>query len=470
MQLLNEEIIGETALIEKESSGLPDGVLLRVTYPICNLGKRNHNNRVYTREVWEKVLANQDLQMKLEKRNLFGHAEHPKTVQSSVEKVSHVIPKFWIDEGVVKQTFEVLDTPYGRIINTLLRANCNVGVSTRAEGDLYEAEDKDGKFMSVVPDKYRYTTTDFTADPSTFGVYPETLERSLVPLIKQGIESHKLDRQFAASMLEGMQLNEAKELLKEMTVEKKTLVECSLEELADYIKKNWIDLMSKSDIKELVVLEHVKLISESRKDRVEEAVSKADLEEKIEELGEQLVSMQSVLDSAVLMGKNYTDVNLEVAQVEFGKKFMAEAEVKVKTKIKEISDVFEMRIKSISEDSDKKKTELSNKLRVLEARKNVFVDKVKALSEEIGKFDQKVLEAYKKHRIKILGKAGSKKLVKLEACSSFEEVDRLLEDIVEGIRDGVAYTPISEIVVQKQPGHFSGLYTEVSGLLEAMSG
>ncbi len=103
---------------------------------------------------------------------MFFHAEHPSTTQSNTEKVAGVVTDMVLNESENKvyAVMEVLDTPYGRIVDTLLRAGCGIGVSTRADGELEEALDEDGSgYQRVVPESYRFVTIDFTADPSTFG-------------------------------------------------------------------------------------------------------------------------------------------------------------------------------------------------------------------------------------------------------------------------------------------------------------
>ena len=212
--LLNEIILTKPIFEEVQREKLPDGVLCRVTYNVNNIGERNANKRVYEKAVWDKVLADNDLKKKLESRALFGHAEHPEQTQSNLEKTSHVIFEMWIDEkeNQVYQKIDVLDTPTGRIVDTLLRAGCQVGVSTRAEGDLEEAEDDDGTYQRVIPESYRYVTTDFTADPSTFGVVPQDVKRNIVSTI--GKEYHnesadKSEREFARLLLEHMKCKKA---------------------------------------------------------------------------------------------------------------------------------------------------------------------------------------------------------------------------------------------------------------------
>ena len=92
-------------------------------------------------------------------------------------------------DNTVYQTIDVLDTEYGRIIECLLEAGCQVGVSTRAEGELEESQDDEGSFMRVIPEKYNYITTDFTADPSTSKPYPVSVEHRIVQELKSGVKN-----------------------------------------------------------------------------------------------------------------------------------------------------------------------------------------------------------------------------------------------------------------------------------------
>lgn len=186
---------------------LPDGVLCRVSYPICNIGEKNANNRVYEKAVWDKVLIQDDLKRKLKNRSLFGHAEHPEQTQSNLEKTCHVIFEMWQDNGVVWQTLDILDTPTGRIVDCCLRAGCKVGMSTRAEGDLEEAEDDNGAYQKVVVESYSYETTDFTADPSVASALPHNVKFKVVSEIKKVSEMDNItnsEKEFAYRILESI--------------------------------------------------------------------------------------------------------------------------------------------------------------------------------------------------------------------------------------------------------------------------
>lgn len=213
---IKETISSKPVIEEIGQEELPESVLCRVTYNICNIGERNANNRVYNRDVWDKVLGDKTIREMIENRRLFGQAEHPVETQSDLQLTSHVVHKMWLDEDTnnVYQTLDVLDTPMGRIIDCFLRGRCGVGVSTRADGDLEESEDDQGKFQKVIAESYNYITTDFTADPSTFNVLPQDVKKNVVSSVKAEMENKNAtaeERKFATTLLESIQGKETKE-------------------------------------------------------------------------------------------------------------------------------------------------------------------------------------------------------------------------------------------------------------------
>lgn len=216
---LIEKVVNKYVLNENVQK---DGVLCRLIYPICNIGERNHNDRIYEEALWDRVEQDKNIKEKLNNRTLFGQAEHPKEeTQSNLEKTSHIVTRIYREKELFegkeilkeKAEIEILDTPYGRIVNTLLRAGCNVGVSTRADGELEEAVDEAGnKFNRVIPEQYRFITVDFTADPSTFSPYAEKVEHNIVCAVQQGVGEKKMDKAYGLSLLENFNSDEAKEV------------------------------------------------------------------------------------------------------------------------------------------------------------------------------------------------------------------------------------------------------------------
>lgn len=216
MLLVERNFSKPVRILEATGAQLPDGVLLQLIYPVCNIGELNANKRMYEKELWDLVLENQDLQEKLSNRTLYGQAEHPKETASDLQLTSHIIHEMWIGEdNRVYQTFDVLDTPCGRIIECLIRAGSKVGVSTRAEGDLEEAvnEETGEKYHRVVPKSYRYVTTDFTADPSTFGAMAVDVKKNIITAARTAAESKtskKGEIRFARQILESLECDHKK--------------------------------------------------------------------------------------------------------------------------------------------------------------------------------------------------------------------------------------------------------------------
>lgn len=219
MAELVESMFAKAKIIEREKDKLPEGVLCRAEYPICNLGSRNANNRIYEDDVWDKVLNDKNIVGKMESRALFGHAEHPETLQSNVEKASHVVTGISVDkeDRKVNCTVDVLDTPHGKIVDTILKADCGIGMSTRAEGDLEESTDSEGTYFKVKPNSYNFITVDFTADPSTFGTLPTSVERNVVQEIRKGVFDNQVSEDFALTALKGMKTKEASSLFESIS-------------------------------------------------------------------------------------------------------------------------------------------------------------------------------------------------------------------------------------------------------------
>jgi type I site-specific restriction endonuclease len=72
-----------------------------------------------------------------------------------------------------------------KYIIPILKAQCGLGTSTRADGDLQERTDESGSYQWVIPDKYRFITLDCTADPSTFGAYPKDIQDNVARAVAE---------------------------------------------------------------------------------------------------------------------------------------------------------------------------------------------------------------------------------------------------------------------------------------------
>lgn len=121
------------------------GVLRQITLMrTTKVDEPNANGRVYTREVLEEALKEFNSQCPV-----YGTIQDGRSIlnELSPKEISHRTLKAWIDEdGNTCADIELLDTPAGKIVNTLMSAGGNFSVGLRAAGSLFLMEDNPSMF------------------------------------------------------------------------------------------------------------------------------------------------------------------------------------------------------------------------------------------------------------------------------------------------------------------------------------
>ena len=133
---------------------------------------QNRNNRKYPRAVLEKSISAKTKVM--QERSMFGELDHPADGKTSLMRVSHIVTNLSMaTNGEVIGEAEILDTPAGKILQELFKANTLVGISSRGQGsvrNLGGCDEVQGDFDLV--------TFDFVSDPSTPNAYPKMVHES----------------------------------------------------------------------------------------------------------------------------------------------------------------------------------------------------------------------------------------------------------------------------------------------------
>jgi len=122
--------------------------------------KVNRNGRMYER----KILFNEaDRYNKeyVQKSRAMGELGHPEGPSLNLERVCHNIVEMSFDGDNVMGKAKILDTPYGKIVKSLIDDGVKLGVSTRGMGTL---EEKNG--VKMVKEDFMLTAVDVVADPS----------------------------------------------------------------------------------------------------------------------------------------------------------------------------------------------------------------------------------------------------------------------------------------------------------------
>ena len=169
----------------------------------------NKNKRMYPFGVLDENVKK--LQECVKNRGLIGELDHPTDSIIHFEKASHVITKLWWDGNVMMGEGEILNTPHGKILKSLLNDGVRIGISSRGVGN--GKVDENG--ILVIGESYKLITFDAVADPSTFAAYQEK-----VPSKK---ESSVVSVENSSSVEEFSRKNESSSIYK---VNKEALIAC----------------------------------------------------------------------------------------------------------------------------------------------------------------------------------------------------------------------------------------------------
>ena len=97
--------------------------------------------------------------------NALNELDHPDSNIINLKNVSHVVRKIWWDGDKIKGDIEVLPTPSGNIMKTLIENNVTIGLSTRGLGSLKQK----GDLMEVQDDFELIAICDAVSTPSNPG-------------------------------------------------------------------------------------------------------------------------------------------------------------------------------------------------------------------------------------------------------------------------------------------------------------
>ena len=124
----------------------------------------NQNGRVYPRDILEREVRN--YQKFIRENRALGECDHPDSSVVELKKVSHIIREAYMEGNVCYGVVEILDTPCGKILQSLVEAGVTLGISSRGVGSTR----KSGEHQ-IVQDDFQLICWDFVAEPSTPGAF-----------------------------------------------------------------------------------------------------------------------------------------------------------------------------------------------------------------------------------------------------------------------------------------------------------
>ena len=159
--------VSPASITESKVGGNPsvEGVLAT-----CEV--KNGNGRYYSKELWKREL---DKYMTLVKeRRACGELDHPDSQVVNLKNVSHNIASIWWDGDNIMGKIEILPTPSGNILKSLIGSGIKVGVSSRGMGSLKQV----GEVLEV-QDDFELLCWDFVSTPSNPGSFMSPLREGL---------------------------------------------------------------------------------------------------------------------------------------------------------------------------------------------------------------------------------------------------------------------------------------------------
>ena len=114
-------------------------------------------------------------------RGLVGELDHPTDSIIHFENASHLVTKLWWEGQTLMGEGEVLNTPSGKLLKSLIEAGVRVGISSRGVGNGQTNDDG----VLVIGESYKLITFDAVADPSTFAAFQQRVvgNESVIPTI-----------------------------------------------------------------------------------------------------------------------------------------------------------------------------------------------------------------------------------------------------------------------------------------------
>ena len=433
------------------------GILGRLEGIIADGKNPTRNGRKYPMPLWEKVFEDPIMKEKIENKVCLGELGHPEDrTETDITRAAICLSEMpkKSNDGKIYGVFDIIDTPCGRILKTLCDYGCNIGVSSRGQGDTYE--DYNGEEV-VDEDTYNCECWDVVLIPAVetarLSYVNESLgNKTLYQQLNEALDSAKAeDRKVMTEALDRVGVN-----YKDSSNKGEEDVNQSNDEAvndgADLVKDLQEALKANADLSKQVTNLQEKLSVCYAKDvKNEAAVAKlkkavvtlsedarkysavrnqlASMKEQLEEKSKQFIeqrdlcesykqrlihiqdSRRSLNESIDAKNSNIKDLSNEVKQLR------TELQESKNNSLKEVNQLKE-ELQELKGDSQVKNSQYAKKL----ANANALVEKYRKTAE-------KAANRYIESKAKQLGVSITEIKNKLEENYTFDDVDKICEQL-----------------------------------------
>ena len=442
--------------VKKNKKG--EAILGKLYGPCADFLLPTRNGRGYSEELWEKVFNDPLINEYFKAGGILGELNHPTDrSETDLEKVAVCMPEKPKKDknGHLVATFDILDTPNGRITYTLAKYGYKLGVSSRGDGDVYE--DYNGNDQ-VDPSTYQLNAFDIVLLPAVKAArldLVESLDRKKLfktALTESLDKSTPEERAIMESTLKELNIdyNSEKDNNIEVVSDEKTFAAHDVG--ADVINDLQESLKRESALKEEIKELHEKLsvcyTKEAKKDEEiqrykssvitlsESARQAKELKAQVQELTEKVEAKQKLLTISSGRVKSLTESQERARQ---GNVHLTES---LKAKDEEIANA-KKQIKSLQEqlnramnDSDKEKQSLTESIETLKKNSAIkgkeYADKLAKSNNLVEHYKQIATAAVNKYidtKAMMIGVTPAEIKNKLNEDYSFDDIDAVCEDL-----------------------------------------
>jgi len=145
-------------ILEEKNPKEPAKLHIQGPYMMCN--EVNRNQRVYEKTDMEREVSRYIKEMVNTKRAM-GELNHPASAEVNLERACHMVTNLKMEGNIVYGKSQVLSTPMGQLVRSLINDGVKVGMSSRALGKLNEETGGVNRVTDM-----RLVAIDCVADPS----------------------------------------------------------------------------------------------------------------------------------------------------------------------------------------------------------------------------------------------------------------------------------------------------------------
>jgi len=151
----------------------------------------NQNGRVYPKIILEREIRN--YQKFIKENRALGELDHPDSSVVELKNSSHIVKEAYMEGNIVYGTVEILNTPSGKILQSLVESGVTLGISSRGVGSTRTEGN-----MQIVQDDFQLICWDFVSEPSTPGAFMMKEGKEVSPQFINKVfnKSDRIDRIF----------------------------------------------------------------------------------------------------------------------------------------------------------------------------------------------------------------------------------------------------------------------------------